>query len=223
MERDWNMAEVSDGRLYASKDFVKAGCEECRGCSACCHDMGSSIVLDPFDMHLLTTYLKRDFENLIGNEIELNLVDGVILPNIRMQPENAQCGFLDAKGRCSVHAARPGICRLFPLGRIYEDHTFHYFLQVYECQKKKRTSVQIKKWLGIEHVDAYEKFIGEWHYFLKDWFNKMKESSDETLIKQMQMYILLLFYKRPYTNEGEDIYQELEARMEEAKKLLGEI
>ena len=50
MERNVTMAEISDGKLYSRDDMVKAGCDDCRGCSACCHGMGNSIVLDPYDV-----------------------------------------------------------------------------------------------------------------------------------------------------------------------------
>ena len=48
MERDINMEEISDGRLYGLNDMVKADCRDCRGCSVCCRDMGTSILLDPW-------------------------------------------------------------------------------------------------------------------------------------------------------------------------------
>ena len=51
MERNVTMAEISDGKLYSRDDMVKAGCDDCRGCSACCHGMGNSIVLDPYDVY----------------------------------------------------------------------------------------------------------------------------------------------------------------------------
>ena len=54
MERNVTMAEISDGKLYSRDDMVKAGCDDCRGCSACCHGMGNSIVLDPYDVYRLT-------------------------------------------------------------------------------------------------------------------------------------------------------------------------
>ena len=37
--------------------------------------------------------------------------------------ENAQ-KFLNEQGRCSIHDSRPGFCRLFPLGRFYENGGF---------------------------------------------------------------------------------------------------
>lgn len=40
MKRNVNLEEISDGRLYDENDMVKAGCDDCKGCSACCRGMG---------------------------------------------------------------------------------------------------------------------------------------------------------------------------------------
>ena len=57
MERDINLDEISDGKLYDANDMVKVGCSDCAGCSACCHGMGETIVLDPYDIWQLTSHL----------------------------------------------------------------------------------------------------------------------------------------------------------------------
>ena len=44
MKREISLEEISDGKLYGSGDMVKVGCDDCRGCSACCRGMGSSFV-----------------------------------------------------------------------------------------------------------------------------------------------------------------------------------
>ena len=129
MERHVNMAEISDGKRYKSTDMARIGCNECEGCSDCCREVGSSIVLDPWDVYMLEKNLSCGFEGLLGRHLELNVVDGVVLPNLRLLENREGCTFLDGRGRCSIHAFRPGFCRLFPLGRLYEDGTFSYFLQ----------------------------------------------------------------------------------------------
>ena len=83
MRREIDLKEISDGRLYTENDLVKAGCGDCQGCSACCRGMGTSIVLDPLDIFRLTTQLEMTFEQLLQKYAELNVVDGVILPNDR--------------------------------------------------------------------------------------------------------------------------------------------
>lgn len=125
MKRHVDMAYISDGRLYDSNAMVKAGCS---GCGSCCKGMGTSIVLDPLDIYRMTSHLQCRFEMLMTDKIELNVVDGIILPNLRMNGKNESCGFLNDKNQCEIHPFRPGICRLFPLGRYYENNSFKYFL-----------------------------------------------------------------------------------------------
>ena len=43
------MKDISDGRFYGPDDMVLAGCDDCAGCSKCCHLVGDTIKLDPFD------------------------------------------------------------------------------------------------------------------------------------------------------------------------------
>ena len=83
MKRNVSLEEISDGKLYTANDMVKADCGDCKGCSSCCHGMGESIVLDPLDIYRLTTNLEMSFEALLSRYIELNVVDGVILPNLK--------------------------------------------------------------------------------------------------------------------------------------------
>jgi uncharacterized protein len=80
----------------------------CRRCLNCCHD--KHIQLNPYEVARLarnrgvsTTELRRDFT-----------VDGAGVA--LMQTEDGACVFLAEDG-CSVHADRPLVCRLYPLGR----------------------------------------------------------------------------------------------------------
>ena len=156
MKRNIDIKEISDGKLYGPNDMVKADCRGCEGCSACCHGMGTSIVLTPLDIYRLEKELNASFGELMTKGVELNLADGVILPNLAMRGEKEACAFLNDSGRCTIHGARPDICRLFPLGRIYEEKGFRYFLQVYECEKKDRLKVKVKKW-----KEKYRYYIKE--------------------------------------------------------------
>ena len=215
MRREVSLEEISDGKLYTANDMVKADCGDCAGCSACCHGMGESIVLDPLDIYRLTTGLEMSFEALMLRYIELNVADGVILPNLKMSGPGEACGFLNEKGRCSIHSYRPGICRLFPLGRYYEDGGFQYFLQVHECKKDNRTKVKVKKWIDTPGVKQYEQFINDWHNFLRKLQERAAESEEQT-VKQISMFLLTQFYRKPY-NGSRDFYSQYEERMEQAK------
>lgn len=210
MKREVDFKEISDGKLYGSNDLVKADCGDCEGCHACCCGMGQSIVLDPLDVFRLMKGLGVSFEELLAGRIELNVADGIILPNLKMQGEKEACSFLDVNGRCSIHAFRPGICRLFPLGRIYENGGFQYFLQVHECRKENRTKVKVKKWIDTPELKKYEKFVNDWHYFLKDMETQVQEKPEEA--KNISMSILKQFYLMPYRTD-EDFYAQFEQRL----------
>ena len=196
MERKVSLEEISDGKLYGSNDLVKADCGDCSGCSACCRGMGSSILLDPYDIMRMTGGLHMQFNQLLADYMELNVVDYMILPNLKMSGGDERCGFLDDRGRCSIHPIRPGFCRLFPLGRVYEDRSFRYFLQVHECPRENRTKVKVRRWVDTPDFKAYERFVADWHYFLKDLGEAMKDSSQETR-KAVNMYMLNRFYVTP--------------------------
>lgn len=213
MLREIDLAEISDGKLYESSDMAKTDCNGCIGCCDCCKGMGNSIILDPFDIWRLTTHLSKSFEELLSDVLELNVVDGIILPNLRMTEKTEQCVFLNPEGRCSIHTARPGFCRLFPLGRYYENRSFKYFLQVHECPKQNKSKIKIKKWLDTENLKQYEKYITDWHYYLKERQEKAMAAEDAETVKKLSMDILKRFYLTPYEN-GIDFYTQFYARME---------
>lgn len=219
MKRNIDMNEISDGKLYDINDMVKADCNDCKGCSACCQGMGESILLDPLDIYNLTAGLNTTFEQLLAEAVELNVVEGVILPNLKMGKEKESCFFLDENGRCSIHGFRPGICRLFPLGRFYENHDFKYFIQIHECKNPNKTKVKVKKWIDTPNLLENKKFIIDWHYFIDDVQNKIAKISDENLIKKIDMFILQHFFIERYT-ESEDFYEQFNSRLEKAKKVL---
>lgn len=218
MRREIDLREVSDGKLYDVNDMAKLGCQDCEGCSACCRGMGESIILDPLDVFRITLYLDRCFEEMLNNEFELNVVDGIILPYLNMG-ENEVCPFLNKSGRCDIHPSRPGICRIFPLGRYYDNHDFKYFLQKNECAKKKRTKVKVGKWVDVPDYEKNKEFLIKWHYFLNDVENSMNQKNDINYSKQCCLLILRLFYMNPYDSDR-DFYEQFEERMTKMLKTL---
>lgn len=218
MKRDIDIKDISDGKLYTANDMVKTDCHDCIGCSDCCRGMGSSILLDPMDIWRLTSNLKTDFNSLLDKYVELGMVDGLIMPNLKLAGDGESCSFLTKEGRCGIHTFRPGICRLFPLGRIYEENGFKYFLQVYECAKTDKTKIKVKKWLGIQDIKSYEKFVWDWH----DFVNKCEEALvelEEGQQKVLTLYLLKTFYQTTYP--ADDFYEEFYNRLNNAKEMFG--
>lgn len=239
-------------RLYTARDMAKIGCNGCQGCSYCCQEMGESVILTPFDICELTKNLGKSFDELMEDKIELYMTDGMVMPNLKMARrtvptdqkmgkisgttalvdttsggEKEICGFLNEEGRCSIHAFRPGLCRLFPLGRNYEVRQvetedgiqevkgFQYFIVKDSCPKMNGTKVRIEKWLEIPNLKKNEEFITRWHYFCKDFQEKMQallDAGEDEKVKKSNLAMLELFYRKPYGAER-DFYEEFEERM----------
>lgn len=207
-------------KLYGNNDMVKVGCHDCRGCSDCCTDMGDSIWLDPYDVYQLTTNLGKNVEALLAREIELHVEDGLILPNIRMAGEDMpKCSFLNEEGRCGVHSFRPGFCRLFPLGRNYEDGKLTYFLLENACPVPNKSKMKINKWLNIPRLKEYEGFLVEWHSLTKGLREFYADNAEnEAVVKAVNMQFLQIFYLTPYIEE--DFYPQFAVRMEKLREFL---
>ena len=79
----------------------------CNACSRCCRD--KTIQVNPYELARLSRGL-----GLPVAEVVVRYTDGGV--HLRRR-EDGRCVFLGAAG-CSVHADRPLVCRLYPLGRI---------------------------------------------------------------------------------------------------------
>ena len=214
MKRDVRLEEISNGRLYNLNDMVKADCHGCRGCFQCCTGMGNSVILDPCDIYRLQAGLGKELPQLLEEgAVELNVTGGVILPNLKMAGREERCAFLDGDGRCSIHESRPGLCRLFPLGRFYENGDFKYFLQTGQCRESGRTKIKVAKWIDIQDQGRYHDFICKWHYLLKGLEEEIAGAEEMEKAKRLNMRLLQLFYMTPYETER-DFYEQFQERME---------
>ena len=214
MQRD--LAEISDGKIYGWNDMVRVSCNDCAGCSSCCRDMADTVKVDPYDAFSLTKGLEKEFETLLSKEIALGVEEGMILPHLKT---DGACVFLNQEGRCKIHAFRPGICRLFPLGRIYEDGKVSYILQTGECEKQNCSKVKVGKWLNIPDRTRYEAFAMAWYRLRKEAQAVIAAQQDEELVKTLNMFLLHNFYLKPYDTQA-DFYSQFEKRLEQAYRIL---
>ena len=218
MIREVDIDEISDGKRYKSGDMVKIGCSDCSGCSECCRKVDDTIILDPYDIWQLTRGLGAGFDELLTGgpipSIALGMADGLLLPHLNIDKEAGACRFLSPEGRCGIHAYRPGFCRLYPLGRIYENGSFSYFLQVYECPYPNKTKVKVKKWLGIENLPAYEAFVLKWHDILEDARKGAAAISIQSDAAGYMTAFLKKYYQDPY-DPSKSFYDQFNERIQQ--------
>lgn len=209
-----DLNEISDGKIYGINDMVRASCGDCKGCHACCEKMGDSIVLDPYDVWRLVEGTGKQFEELMERELELSVTEGLILPHLKMDGDKEQCAFLNEEGRCSIHSHRPGLCRVFPLGRIYEESDIKYFLQMEACRKTNRSKVKVGKWIDMPNQRQYHQFLMDWHSLRKELEERLSHLQDPQAVKSIHLLVLNLFYLSFY-EEGKEFYTQFEERMQQ--------
>ena len=127
-----------------------------------------------------------------------------------MAGEEDACLFL-IDGRCSIHGYRPGICRLFPLGRNYEGEKMSYFLLTDACPAKNKSKMKVSKWLEMDGVKDYEHFLVKWHSLTKSLRQTMQNYNEEEA-KRKNMLFLQMFYFTPVQQENfyDGFYERLE-------------
>ncbi|MBF4694224.1 YkgJ family cysteine cluster protein [Fusibacter ferrireducens] len=214
------LEDISDGQRYDIHDMVKADTGGCNSCSACCHNVGDLVTLNPFDVYNITSHLGVTFDALLDDKIELRLNGKLTLPHLKMQGDLGRCSFLDQADRCAIHAQRPNICRLFPLGRVYEDDDFKYFLQKDACVKPHLSKVKIKHWIDIDHYEANKAFILSWYKLIKALNFRTKFIHDDESLKELNTYLLDTFYRTSLKTDV-SFYAAFNERLPEAKNHLG--
>ncbi len=219
MIRQESLEEISDGRRYGLNDMVRADSNGCRNCSKCCETMTDTIILNPLDVYRLTRVTGKTFEQLLNGYLELNIRDGVILPN--MGSGAGGCMFLSSEKRCSIHAGRPDFCRLFPLGRLYENGSYSYILQVGQCPASC-SKVKVKKWIDTDDLEMNRDFILGWHELIRKVGMIAMETDDEAGKKELMMRLIRVFYMKPYPDDPAEkyFYDEFFARKTEFEEYI---
>lgn len=205
----------SDGKFYNLNDMVKADCHDCEGCSDCCEGMGDSILLDPYDIYQFNNAFISFAELMSHGLVALSIDNGLVIPHIKMSDFTDRCPFLE-EGRCSIHQYRPGMCRLFPLGRDYSEGKLEYILLEKNCPKTNRTKIKVDKWIGIEPSRKYYDFLQTWHDFRRQIAEILAESDSEQA-QELSMRILNTFYVSGYSTD-KDFYDQFETRIDMYKR-----
>lgn len=217
MQTNVYLNAVSDGRTYDINDQVNADTLGCTGCSACCQGVGDYITLTPFDVFEIKRATALSWEALLEKHLTLKLTGGMVQPFLSMVGDTESCTFLDKNQRCSIHAYRPNICRLFPLGRVYVDDDFKYFLLHDACVKPKLEKIKVEKWIGIDSYAENKKFLLDWYKVLKALAFRMKFVRDP----EDQNALYDLFLDGFYGFDTDDFYKAFYDRLPNLKRALG--
>ena len=71
--------------------------------------------------------------------------------------------------------------------------------------------MKIRKWLDIPDLRRYEKFICDWHFYIKALQEQAKTCKEEERLKELSMRVLQDYYLIPYAPE-KDFYEQFYSR-----------
>lgn len=131
----------------------------CQKCGYCCDH--TLIELSPFDIRNICTELKITTTDFHQQYSVYNFVEypKCVLKN------RPHCPF--KKGVCTIYPSRPIRCRLYPLGRVFQEEEVIYVLPEENCigfdSGRKQT---IAEWLEREGINEHNDLTNEWNRFL---------------------------------------------------------
>jgi len=141
---------------------------KCYGCGKCCKNR-DDILLNSFDLYRLAKHLKLNLDHTVERYGETYIGGQSCIPIVRLKPvgKSKVCPLLK-DNRCSVHAFKPTVCALYPLGRYLKASSVDstappetgYFVQSVPCGGYKQNTV--RSYLESFGIPIEDEFFAKW-------------------------------------------------------------
>lgn len=202
MEEYLQMAEKRgigpDGKFYF----------RCTACGKCCTHR-DDVLMSPDDIYRASKHLGMRTVDFCKQFCTCHMGPDSLLPIMSpiMKGRIEKCVFLENK-KCAIHAAKPSVCELYPLGRLRkpEEGKVIYFMQPMDCGKKDEAHTP-REWLSTTGLERSESVSLLWAEAITEMTRRMRgmflETCDERrLYVRDVLYRLILF--RMYLNYDTD-------------------
>jgi Fe-S-cluster containining protein len=119
----------------------------CKACGKCCKNR-KDIIFTPYDVYRLARFLGRTPQEIIERYCEIYEGEHTYMPVVWLKPVPPYdaCPFLRGK-KCSVHAAKPCVCRVFPLMRAYTVTGEAQYYLTDSCHSEGAAQIKVKDWI----------------------------------------------------------------------------
>jgi len=120
----------------------------CKACGKCCKHR-EDILLTPYDLYRIADFFGRTPKEIIERYCEVYEGDNSHFPVVRVKPvpPDNSCPFLRNR-KCSVHAKKPGVCRVYPLARVFKvEGESRYYLNGSSCKHEPR-NITVREWIA---------------------------------------------------------------------------
>jgi len=154
----------TDAKVLSDTDLFQLSCG-IYGCTSNCCTKSAPIILNPYEIALICRECKLSYEDLL-DIVETDRAKGF---PIVMLPRDPACYFWTGRG-CRIYRARPLACRLFPLGRVFDNGQSHIVLpQLNVCSgltssSKKNVADYLREqdtFTAIQMADRWIEFVSE--------------------------------------------------------------
>ena len=198
----------------------------CDQCGDCCRHR-EDILLTPFDLFRIAGHLGITPGEVVKTYCEVYVGSSSHFPVVRLLPvgEDKACPFLK-DNCCSIHASKPTVCALFPLGRAMQygalegdqERKLFYFLQDTNCGLRDQTHT-VEEWLGEFELESSEAWFLEWTDVLGK-FVTLIHQLEAMLSDKLMETILNIVFSEVYLNyhQGMDFMGQFRGNYQ---KLLG--
>lgn len=127
----------------------------CKGCGKCCKNR-DDINLTGYDVYRVAEFLGRTHEEFI-DQYGTIFQSRSLLPSVALTMRAGTCPFLRNK-KCAVHQSKPGVCRCYPLGRVYmPGDTSARFIQMEPGCKHPPQDIAVRDWIGDFSTEEAER------------------------------------------------------------------
>ena len=198
----------------------------CDQCGDCCRHR-KDIILTPFDLNRIARHFGTTPKAIVDRYCIVYIGDSSRFPVVLLKPEGKDeaCPFLK-ENRCSIHASKPTVCALFPLGRVMQygalkgdqEQKLFYILQDTDCGLRDQTHT-VEEWLGAFELEGSEAWFLEWTDILGKLVTLIHQLEEMLSDKLMQMILnIALTEIYMHYDQGVDFMQQFRGN---SRKLLG--
>ncbi len=208
---------------------------KCRGCGTCCKHR-DDIMLTTRDLYNIARKLGMTLDAVIEKYCEAYVGSTSRIPIVRLRPVGAdgRCPLLSDK-RCLVHEAKPAVCALYPLGRIFVPNKdaakelsgesgVIYIIQPVECGSRNRSN-SIESWLTKFGLPLHDEFYVQWNetvMFAAEFFRRLEADNAPAnaldALRAMTFGALYVAY-----DTGVALWPQFQNNATNLKKLLGAV
>lgn len=187
---------------------------KCKGCGNCCKNR-HDLILNSKDLFNIAKKLALSTEQVIEKYCNTYLGDNSRFPIVRLKPQgvNSACPLLKGS-RCSVQDLKPGVCALFPIGRIAKFDTqvggsdqFNSMDICYikmECLCPTNRKQTVRSWLERFNIPVEDEFFAKWNEVLFTLSNLIQEFEQKLNSEEALRHIIAAAIFSLYKNYDTD-------------------